>query len=87
MSITKDLIKDLDFDVYHAFEDKIEGADIPEKVKVDFFDRLHKMVEDWKIELDSIENEIDDEIYDYSGEAIKDQFDDWATRDLIEGVI
>lgn len=84
MKITKNLINDLDFEVYSAFEDKVEQADIPENVKVEMFNKLHKMVADWKIEIDNMENEIDEEIYEYSAEAIQDEMADRITQDYLE---
>ena len=84
MSIVKELVKDIEFEIYRTFENKIEDADIPESLKKDFYNDLKELVEDIETMISTVNQNIDYSIYEFSEECRRDTLDDMRTQEYLE---
>ncbi len=75
---------DVAYDVMNQFEGKIEQADLPPRTEEILYEKIAKLIEEIEMIVDDMENEIDQTLYEYSDQYIKDEMDDRITQDYLE---
>jgi len=76
-----DFVKDIEYEVYNAFEDKIGDADIPDDTKTSLYKKLDEMITEVVSIADDFNNEIDSVIEQFTPEYINQVKDDMRLQD------
>lgn len=73
MGIRKDnYIKEIEWHTQSYFDDKTSGADIPERAEEAIQERIETLIADINNLINEAENDVDDIIYEFSEENLKD---------------